>query len=245
MLIITSSSFVFRFLKEGRNSSANLTNSSSGALTELEIAEIHHKIERANAEQKVYNEEAFGPLASDAPIIVIQVHTRLTYLRHLIVSLAQAKDIEQALLYQLSRAERRLLQGHADLLSAQHTDSSPYVSRRRTQRLSAKYSQRAVSCLRRLYSISSNLPRIHSSLLFCKPQGLKFKMHQRQTSGFVRSLQGGKVYANQASLVVESEQSLRPIIGDEEPHRDGSLPRGGSLCRRRFLTRAQTHGAHL
>ncbi|KAL0121888.1 hypothetical protein PUN28_006996 [Cardiocondyla obscurior] len=87
-----------RFLKEGRNLSTNLANSSSGTLTELEIAEIRHKIERANADQKVYNEEAFGPLASDAPIIVIQVHTRLTYLRHLIVSLAQAKDIEQALL---------------------------------------------------------------------------------------------------------------------------------------------------
>ncbi|KMQ95910.1 alpha- -mannosyl-glycoprotein 2-beta-n-acetylglucosaminyltransferase-like protein [Lasius niger] len=88
----------FRFLKEGRNASTSLTNASSGALTELEIAEIRRKIERANAEQKVYNEEAFGPLASDAPIIVIQVHARLTYLRHLIVSLAQAKDIEQALL---------------------------------------------------------------------------------------------------------------------------------------------------
>ncbi|XP_020293474.1 alpha-1,6-mannosyl-glycoprotein 2-beta-N-acetylglucosaminyltransferase isoform X1 [Pseudomyrmex gracilis] len=86
-----------RFLKEGRNSTG-LVNASSGALTELEIAEIRRKIERANEEQKVYNEEAFGPLASDAPIIVIQVHTRLTYLRHLIVSLAQAKDIEQALL---------------------------------------------------------------------------------------------------------------------------------------------------
>lgn len=46
----------------------------------------------------MYNEEAFGPLASDAPVIVVQVHTRLTYLRHLIVSLAQAKDIEQTLL---------------------------------------------------------------------------------------------------------------------------------------------------
>lgn len=87
-----------RFLKEGHNSSVSLTNASSTMLTELEIAEIRRKIERANTEQKVYNEEAFGPLASDAPIIVIQVHTRLTYLRHLIVSLAQAKDIEQALL---------------------------------------------------------------------------------------------------------------------------------------------------
>lgn len=47
--------------------------------------------------------------------------------------------------YQLSRAERRFLPGHADLLSAQYTDTSSHVSRRRTQRLSAKYSQGTVS----------------------------------------------------------------------------------------------------
>ncbi|XP_076678275.1 alpha-1,6-mannosyl-glycoprotein 2-beta-N-acetylglucosaminyltransferase isoform X2 [Andrena cerasifolii] len=86
-----------RFLKERRNGST-LTNSSSEALTEFEIAEIRRSIRKANAEQKVYNEEAFGPLAIDAPVIVIQVHTRLTYLRHLIVSLAQARGIEQTLL---------------------------------------------------------------------------------------------------------------------------------------------------
>ncbi|XP_050595202.1 alpha-1,6-mannosyl-glycoprotein 2-beta-N-acetylglucosaminyltransferase isoform X1 [Bombus affinis] len=88
-----------RFLKERRNgSSSTLTNASTETLTEFEIAEIRRNIERANAEQRVYNEESFGPLANDAPIIVIQVHTRLTYLRHLIVSLAQAKGIEQTLL---------------------------------------------------------------------------------------------------------------------------------------------------
>ncbi|XP_076242139.1 alpha-1,6-mannosyl-glycoprotein 2-beta-N-acetylglucosaminyltransferase isoform X2 [Calliopsis andreniformis] len=87
-----------RFLKERRNGSSSLANASSEALTEFEIAEIRRNIERANAEQRVYNEEAFGPLATDAPVIVIQVHTRLTYLRHLIVSLAQARGIEQTLL---------------------------------------------------------------------------------------------------------------------------------------------------
>ncbi|XP_043600363.1 alpha-1,6-mannosyl-glycoprotein 2-beta-N-acetylglucosaminyltransferase isoform X1 [Bombus pyrosoma] len=88
-----------RFLKDRRNgSSSTLTNASTETLTEFEIAEIRRNIERANAEQRVYNEESFGPLANDAPVIVIQVHTRLTYLRHLIVSLAQAKGIEQTLL---------------------------------------------------------------------------------------------------------------------------------------------------
>ncbi|CAL7938128.1 unnamed protein product [Xylocopa violacea] len=88
-----------RFLKDRRNgSTSSLSNASADALTEFEITEIRRNIERANAEQRVYNEESFGPLASDAPVIVIQVHTRLTYLRHLIVSLAQAKGIEQTLL---------------------------------------------------------------------------------------------------------------------------------------------------
>ncbi|XP_015432447.1 PREDICTED: alpha-1,6-mannosyl-glycoprotein 2-beta-N-acetylglucosaminyltransferase isoform X3 [Dufourea novaeangliae] len=87
-----------RFLKDRRNGSSTSSNSSSETLTEFEIAEIRRNIEKANAAQRVYNEEAFGPLAPDAPVIVVQVHTRLTYLRHLIVSLAQAKGIEQTLL---------------------------------------------------------------------------------------------------------------------------------------------------
>lgn len=92
-------SYSSRFLKDRRNgSSSTLMNASTEMLTEFEIAEIRRNIEKANNEQRVYNEESFGPLASDAPIIVIQVHTRLTYLRHLIVSLAQAKGIEQTLL---------------------------------------------------------------------------------------------------------------------------------------------------
>ncbi|XP_066595599.1 alpha-1,6-mannosyl-glycoprotein 2-beta-N-acetylglucosaminyltransferase isoform X1 [Prorops nasuta] len=87
-----------RFLKERRNGSSLLANGTSGSFNELEIDEIRRNIEKVNTEQRVYNEEAFGPLSTDAPVIVVQVHSRLTYLRHLIVSLAQARGIEQALL---------------------------------------------------------------------------------------------------------------------------------------------------
>ncbi|XP_046750041.1 alpha-1,6-mannosyl-glycoprotein 2-beta-N-acetylglucosaminyltransferase isoform X1 [Diprion similis] len=86
-----------RFLKDRRNSTAG-SNSTAGIFGNLTISELRRQIEKANLEQRVFNEEAFGPLASDAPVIVIQVHARLTYLRHLIVSLAQAKGIEQTLL---------------------------------------------------------------------------------------------------------------------------------------------------
>ncbi|XP_015116266.1 alpha-1,6-mannosyl-glycoprotein 2-beta-N-acetylglucosaminyltransferase [Diachasma alloeum] len=88
-----------RFLKDRRNSSLHQgPNGTLGSLADLDIIEIQRSIERVNAEQKIYNDDAFGPLAPDAPVIVIQVHSRLTYLRHLIVSLAQARGIEQALL---------------------------------------------------------------------------------------------------------------------------------------------------
>ncbi|XP_046600304.1 alpha-1,6-mannosyl-glycoprotein 2-beta-N-acetylglucosaminyltransferase isoform X5 [Neodiprion lecontei] len=86
-----------RFLKDRRNSTAG-SNSTAGISGNLTISELRRQVEKANLEQRVFNEEAFGPLASDAPVIVIQVHARLTYLRHLIVSLAQAKGIEQTLL---------------------------------------------------------------------------------------------------------------------------------------------------
>ncbi|XP_011494707.1 PREDICTED: alpha-1,6-mannosyl-glycoprotein 2-beta-N-acetylglucosaminyltransferase isoform X2 [Ceratosolen solmsi marchali] len=100
-----------RFLKERRNNtytqsfingtlvaSGSVGSSGSDDIGEREIAEIRRQVERVNAEQRVFNIEAFGPLASDVPVIVVQVHDRLTYLRHLIISLAQAKGIEQTLL---------------------------------------------------------------------------------------------------------------------------------------------------
>ncbi|KAG8034004.1 hypothetical protein G9C98_008485 [Cotesia typhae] len=86
-----------RFLKDRRNSSQ--TNGTLGIYgTSFDIGDIKTTIAKLNSEQKIYNDDIFGPLLTDAPIIVIQVHSRLTYLRHLIVSLAQAKGIEDVLL---------------------------------------------------------------------------------------------------------------------------------------------------
>lgn len=62
------------------------------------IEEIKSSIRRYNLAQTVLNEEIFGPVQNDTIVIVIQVHTRLVYLRHLIVSLAQARDIDTTLL---------------------------------------------------------------------------------------------------------------------------------------------------
>lgn len=74
-------------------------NNSAMNLTEHKnISEIRRIIERNNEAQIIYNYDLYGPVQNDTIIIVIQVHTRLTYLRHLIVSLAQARDIERTLL---------------------------------------------------------------------------------------------------------------------------------------------------
>jgi len=70
----------------------------TGEVPGLSIDEILKNIYRYNQAQTVYNEDIFGPIQNDTLIIVIQVHTRITYLRHLIVSLAQAQDIEKTLI---------------------------------------------------------------------------------------------------------------------------------------------------
>ncbi|ERL94761.1 hypothetical protein D910_12035 [Dendroctonus ponderosae] len=62
------------------------------------ISDIKRSIAQYNLQQTVYNEDLFGPLQNDSIVIVIQIHDRITYLRHLIVSLAQARDISQALI---------------------------------------------------------------------------------------------------------------------------------------------------
>ncbi|XP_019880285.1 alpha-1,6-mannosyl-glycoprotein 2-beta-N-acetylglucosaminyltransferase isoform X2 [Aethina tumida] len=62
------------------------------------ISDIKKNLAQYNLQQVVYNEDIFGPLLNDSVVIVIQIHDRITYLRHLIVSLAQARDISQALL---------------------------------------------------------------------------------------------------------------------------------------------------
>ncbi|XP_060516144.1 alpha-1,6-mannosyl-glycoprotein 2-beta-N-acetylglucosaminyltransferase isoform X2 [Cylas formicarius] len=66
--------------------------------TILNISEIKRNIAQYNQQQLVYNEDTFGPLQNDSIVIVVQIHDRITYLRHLIVSLAQARDISQALI---------------------------------------------------------------------------------------------------------------------------------------------------
>ncbi|CAH0561827.1 unnamed protein product [Brassicogethes aeneus] len=77
------------------NGSLNSENTKSGVPN---ITEIKKNLNQYNQQQIVYNEDTFGPLQNDSVVIVIQIHDRITYLRHLIVSLAQARDISQALL---------------------------------------------------------------------------------------------------------------------------------------------------
>ncbi|KAK3919406.1 Alpha-1,6-mannosyl-glycoprotein 2-beta-N-acetylglucosaminyltransferase [Frankliniella fusca] len=69
-----------------------------GAIPSPDMDAIKAGIRHYNEEQRVLNEDIFGPLQPDALVVVVQVHTRIVYLRHLIVSLAQAKDIDQVLL---------------------------------------------------------------------------------------------------------------------------------------------------
>ncbi|XP_059475133.1 alpha-1,6-mannosyl-glycoprotein 2-beta-N-acetylglucosaminyltransferase isoform X2 [Neocloeon triangulifer] len=79
----------------GRNSTQNGTDV---APPHFNTSMIKQAIEQYNRYQVVLNEDTFGPLHNDSLVIVVQVHTRITYLRHLIVSLAQAKGIENVLL---------------------------------------------------------------------------------------------------------------------------------------------------
>lgn len=62
------------------------------------MSDIQRSIERYNEYQTIINEEIFGPLMNNSIIIVVQVHKRITYLRHLIVSLAQAREISKTML---------------------------------------------------------------------------------------------------------------------------------------------------
>lgn len=59
--------------------------------------EIIQNIKRQNELQLVLNEDRFGPLQEDDVVIIVQVHTRVDYLQHLIASLAQATNISQTL----------------------------------------------------------------------------------------------------------------------------------------------------
>ena len=55
-------------------------------------------ISRHNSLQIIKNSEKFDAIKNDSIVIVVQVHKRITYLRHLINSLSQARDISKTLL---------------------------------------------------------------------------------------------------------------------------------------------------
>lgn len=64
----------------------------------LFILDVKRLVEIYNSRQLIKGEEKFGSLANDSIVIVVQVHKRLFYLRQLISSLAEAKDISTTLL---------------------------------------------------------------------------------------------------------------------------------------------------
>merc|ERR1712173_20083 len=51
-----------------------------------------------NEEQVIHNSNLFGPFTNSTVIITVQVHNRISYLRHLITSLSQASGISKTLL---------------------------------------------------------------------------------------------------------------------------------------------------
>jgi alpha-1,6-mannosyl-glycoprotein beta-1,2-N-acetylglucosaminyltransferase len=51
-----------------------------------------------DSDESFLNEERFDSLQNDSIIIVVQVHKRITYLKHLIQSLSQSRDISETLL---------------------------------------------------------------------------------------------------------------------------------------------------
>ncbi|XP_070490498.1 alpha-1,6-mannosyl-glycoprotein 2-beta-N-acetylglucosaminyltransferase-like [Chironomus tepperi] len=59
---------------------------------------IQKLIERMNDEQIILNDMKYETLRNDSIVIVVQVHKRITYLRHLIQSLSQADDISKTLI---------------------------------------------------------------------------------------------------------------------------------------------------
>ena len=61
-----------------------------------ELANVENIKSSSQQKTKIYSK--FKDPANNSIVIVVQVHKRITYLRHLIVSLAQARDISKTLL---------------------------------------------------------------------------------------------------------------------------------------------------
>ena len=62
---------------------------------------ILDRIRTLNEDQAIRNEDVFGPVDNSnqtVAVIVVQVHNRLQYLRQLIISFSQARDIEKTLI---------------------------------------------------------------------------------------------------------------------------------------------------
>jgi len=63
-----------------------------------DIENILLKIKEANKDQVIHNEDLFGPLTNATTVILVQVHDRIKYVRHLIKSFSQASGIDNTLL---------------------------------------------------------------------------------------------------------------------------------------------------
>lgn len=66
--------------------------------TRIKPLSLKDLIAKYNVEQKIYNENDYGPVTTGTIFITIQVHNRIDYLRYLIDSFRGAKDIDKALL---------------------------------------------------------------------------------------------------------------------------------------------------
>ena len=62
------------------------------------LSKLRSTIRELNAKETVLNAAKFPPLADDSLVILVQVHKRLEYLRHLLRSLQEVKGVENILL---------------------------------------------------------------------------------------------------------------------------------------------------
>ena len=62
------------------------------------LVQLRRTISELNAKETVLNAAKFPPLTDDGLVILVQVHKRLEYLRHLLRSLQEAKGVENVLL---------------------------------------------------------------------------------------------------------------------------------------------------
>ena len=67
-------------------------------VSDHKIAQILDKIKLANKEQRIRNEDIFGPVTNATVIVAIQCHNRLQYLRQLVISLSRASGIDKMLI---------------------------------------------------------------------------------------------------------------------------------------------------